>query len=178
MTEAAAGAGRGDPPSAARPRPGDPLGRVVFTVLVLACFGAFFLTQRLKHTPTVIHSFELAPYFSPYPGGHVPQEAISIKFAETDEATITIIDTQGNTVATLVRDIPVPRYKEFSLRWNGRRGTAHGYTMQTSPSGRTRELLPRLHGPLAAPGEYRVHVSLRHHSYDADLPRSFTLVGR
>ncbi len=178
MTEAAAGAGREDSPGAAVPSTGDPLGRVVFAVLVMACFGAFFLTQRLKHTPTVIHSFELAPYFSPYPGGHVRQEAISIKLADADEVTVTVIDTRGDTVATLVRDFPVARYKEFSLRWSGRRGVAHGYTVQTSPSGKTREIVPRLHGPLAPPGEYRVHVSLRHHSYNADLPRSFTLVGR
>jgi hypothetical protein len=176
LTAAAAGAGRGEEASAARPGPGDPLGRIVFAVLVVACFGAFFLTQRLKHTPTVIHSFELAPYFSPYPGGHVPQEAISIKLADADEVTITIIDSQGDTVASLVRDFPVARYKEFSLRWSGRRGVARGYAVQLSPSGKTRELVPRLEGPLAAPGEYRVHVSLRHHSYNADLPRSFTLV--
>ncbi len=155
---------------------GDPLGRVVFAVLVVACFGAFFLTQRLKHTPTVIHSFELAPYFSPYPGGHTPLEAISIKLADADDVTVTVIDTQGNTVATLVRDFPVARYKQFSLRWNGRRGAAHGYTVLTSSSGRTREIVPRITGRLAAPGEYRVHVNLRRHSYDANLPRSFTLV--
>jgi len=158
------------------PGTGDPLGRVVFAVLVLACFGAFFLTQRLKHTPTIIHSFELAPRFSPYPGGHIPQEAISFKLSRADEVTVTIIDSQGDEIATLASDLPVARYKQLSLRWNGRRGHVHGYTLQTSTSGRTRELVPRITGPLAPPGEYRVRVGLRHQGHTLNLPRSFELV--
>ncbi len=176
MTEAAAGAERADSPSATRPGSGDPLGRVVFAVLVVACFGAFFLTQRLKHTPTIIQTPKVAPYFSPYPGGHNPLEAIAFKPAEADEATVTIIDTAGDTVATLVRNLPVERYKSVSLRWNGRRGTAHGYTLQTSPSGKTHSIVPRINGRLAPPGEYRIRVSLRHHGHAVTLPLSFTLV--
>ena len=175
MTEAAAGAGREDSPGAAVPGTGDPLGRVVFAVLVVACFGAFFLTQRLKHTPTVVQSPTLYPYFSPYPGGHVPQEGISFKLASADQVTVTIIDSQGDEVATLVRNLPVRRYKTLSLRWTGHRGVAHGYAVKLSKSGRTRELVPRLYGPLAAPGEYRVRIGLRHH-HAVNLPRSFVLV--
>jgi hypothetical protein len=176
LTEAAAGAGREDSSKASHGSPGDPLGRIVFAVLVVACFGAFFLTQRLKHTPTVVQSPKLAPYFSPYPGGHVPLEAISFKLASADRVTVTIIDSQGNSVATLLREFPVPRYKTLSLRWNGRRGVAHGYTVLLSESGRTKQLIPHLHGPLAKPGEYRVRVSFLHH-HGLNLPRSFKLVG-
>ena len=42
-------------------RTADPLARVVFALLVLACFAAFFLTQRLKHTPTAVQRFKLTP---------------------------------------------------------------------------------------------------------------------
>ena len=173
MTEAGAAAGRGDPPSAAGA--GDPLGGVVFALLVVACFGAFFLTQRLKHTPTVIASYGLAPYFSPYAGGHVPEEAMSFKLSSADEVTVTVIDAQGDEVATLTRNLPVPRYKTLSLRWTGHRGVAHGYKIQLSPSGRTRELVPQLHGRLAPAGEYRVRIGFRHHPA-LNLPRSFELV--
>jgi hypothetical protein len=176
LTEAAAGAGREESPGAAVPSTGDPLGRVVFAVLVLACVGAFFVTQRLKHTPTIIHSFELATYFSPYPGGHVPQEAISFKLSSADEVTVTIINSQGDEIATLVRNLPVARYKTLSLRWTGHRGTARGYSVQLSSSGRTHELVPRIRGRLAAPGEYRVRVGLSHHGLTLNLPRSFKLV--
>ena len=30
----------------------------MFALLVLACFAAFFLTQRLKHTPTAVQRFQ------------------------------------------------------------------------------------------------------------------------
>jgi hypothetical protein len=152
----------------------DPLARAVFALLVLACFAAFFLTQRLKHSPTVIPHFELTPRFSP--SGHIKQEGISFKLTRADAVTVTIIDTNANVVATLVRDRRVPRYKEFSLRWNGRRGTARRYQTLSTETGRS-ILLPATVGSLAPPGEYRVQVSLREQGRVVVLPRSFTLVG-
>ena len=59
----------------------DSLARAVFALLVLACFVAFFLTQRLKHTPTAVQRFELTPFFSPTPAGHIKQERISFRIA-------------------------------------------------------------------------------------------------
>ena len=41
-----------------------------------------------------------------------------------------------------LRDYPLPRYKDFSLRWNGRRGTAHSYALIAGPSSRTAEPSP------------------------------------
>ena len=52
--------------------------------------------------------------------------------------TVTIIDSEGNVVATLVRERRLPRYKQFSLRWNGRRGPARRYQLTHTPSGRAR----------------------------------------
>ena len=146
----------------------------MFALLVIACFAAFFVTQRLKHTPTVIPHFELTPRFSP--GGHVKQEAISFKLTRADAVTVTIIDVNANTVATLVRHHRIPRYKEFSLRWNGRRGTAHRFTTVATETGRT-ILLPLPTGSLAPPGEYRVQIGLREQDRVVILPRGFTLVG-
>jgi hypothetical protein len=154
----------------------DPLARVVFVLLVIACFAAFFVTQRLKHTPTVIQRLELTPRFSPSRKGHVKQEGISFKLASADAVSVMIVDSSGNVVATLVRERPVPRYKQFSLRWNGRRGTAHRYRTLTTEAGRT-ILLPVTVGRLAPPGEYRVRVILRAQGRTLNLPRTFTLVG-
>jgi hypothetical protein len=154
----------------------DPLARVVFVLLVIACFAAFFVTQRLKHTPTVIQRFELTPRFSPSRKGHIKQEGISFKLARADAVSVMIVDSGGNVVATLVRERPVPRYKQFSLRWNGRRGTAHRYRTLTTEAGRT-ILLPVTVGRLAPPGEYRVRVILRTQGRTLNLPRTFTLVG-
>jgi hypothetical protein len=144
--------------AADRPR-GDPLARVIFALLVAACLIAFFLTQRLKHTPTAVQRFKLTPFFSPTPAGHLKQEKISFRIANSDHVTVTILDSAGNDVATLARDTPVTRYKQFKLRWNGRRGV-------------------NTHGAPAPAGEYRVRVSLLGQHRSVLSPRSFTLVRR
>ena len=175
MTEAAAAAEAGH--TGARPSApgGEPMARVVFAVLVVACFAAFLITQRLKHTPTAVHSYMLAYSFSPYPGGRTKLEGIAFELANTEDVTVTIVDGDGDTVATLVRNHPLLRYKQLSLRWNGHRGTARGYSYQVTPGGR-RILLPETDGPIAPPGEYRVGVSLHGRGQQVLLPRSFALV--
>ena len=94
----------------------DRLAQIVFALLVLACFAAFFVTQRLKHTPTSVQRFKLTPIFSPTPAGHVKEERISFKLANAEKVTVTIVDAAGDTVATLVHDRPVARYKQFKLK--------------------------------------------------------------
>lgn len=153
------------------------LARTVFALLVLACLVAFFLTQRLKHTPTAVQTFQLTPFFSPTPAGHVKEAHISFKLSRADETTVTIVSSSGATVATLLRGYPVARYKQFSLRWSGRRGTAHGYSRVAGPHG-TSALAPKLTGPIAAAGEYRVRVSLREQHRSVLSPRGFKLVLR
>jgi hypothetical protein len=147
----------------------------VFALLVVACFAAFFVTQRLKHTPTLVQRFELTPFFSPTPHGHVRLEAISFKLSHSDRVTVTIVDSAGNDVATLVRDHALARYKQFSLRWNGRRGSASRYAFVTTESGRS-VLLPLTRGAPAPGGEYRVRVSLHDEQRTVLSPRTFTLV--
>jgi hypothetical protein len=155
----------------------DSLARAVFAGLVLACFAAFFLTQRLKHTPTAVQRFELTPFFSPTPAGHIKQERISFKIARSDEVTVTVIDSSGADVAELLRDHHVTRYKQLSLRWNGRRGSSHGYIVIRAHSAHP-VLVANNSGPLAAAGEYRVRVSLREQRRSLFSPRSFKLVRR
>jgi hypothetical protein len=154
----------------------DPLARAVFAALVLACLAAFFVTQRLKHTPTPVQKFKRTPRFSPYQSGRDKQEQISFKLSHADTVTVTVIDTNGDVVATLLSNRPVPRYKQFSLRWNGRRGRPAGYGSMTTPGGRT-IVVPRNRGRIAPPGEYRVSVFLSHEHKTVLSPLSFTLVG-
>ena len=153
----------------------DPLARVVFAALVIACFAAFVITQRLKHTHTAVQSFELTPIFSPNPTGHIKAERISFKLAKADEVTVTILDSNEDEIATLVRDRPVTRYKQFSLRWNGREGEAHTYTVLGGADGTT-IVVPVNTGSPAPAGEYRVKVSLREHHRSVLSPGSFRLV--
>jgi hypothetical protein len=155
----------------------DRLAQVVFALLVLACFAAFILTQRLKHTPTAVQHFQLTPFFSPTPTGHIKQERISFKLAAADEVTVTIADSAERTVATLVSGRLVARYKQFSLRWNGRTGTARAYTVAGGTDGTT-IVTPVNTGPPAPAGEYRVRVALRAQNRTVISPTGFTLVRR
>jgi hypothetical protein len=168
---AAGGEGASRPPEAGV----EPLARVVFAALVVACFVAFFVTQRLKHAPTAVQQFDLTPFFSPTPAGHIKLEQISFKLEHAERATVTVIDSRGNTVATLLRDYPVRRYKQLSLRWDGRRGTAMGYTTGTVEDGRS-YLVPSNTGAPAPAGEYRVRLALSGQPSAVLSPHSFTLV--
>ncbi len=163
----------------------DQLARAVFALLVFACFAAFFITQRLKHSPTAVQSFEMTPRFSPARAGPasagLPSEAaISFKLARADEVTVSVVDSSLNTRATLVRNWPVVRYKQFSLRWNGRMGMARRYSLGREPSrvvpgGRT-IVKPANVGRIAPAGEYRIRVSLRGQHRSVLSPRILTLV--
>jgi hypothetical protein len=167
----AAGAAAGGPPSAAQRQDAERLARVVFAVLVVASFAAFGITQRLKHTPTAVQSFERTPAFYPTGvaaagcHGRVPRllidaskrlEYLSFKTAQADAVTVAIVNAAGGEEATIVRDLPVERYKQVSLCWNGQRG-------------------PRQRGGLAPPGEYRVRVSLRRQDLTRYSPEGFVL---
>jgi hypothetical protein len=170
LTSAAGAAGQRSAGEAA-----ERLARTVFALLVLACLVAFFLTQHLKHTPTAVQRFQLTPFFSPTPAGHIKEAHISFKLSRADETTVTILSSSGATVATLLRDYPVARYKQLSLRWSGRRGTAHGYARVPGSDGTT-ALVPKLSGALAPAGEYRIRVSLREQHRSVLSPRGFKLV--
>ncbi len=150
------------------------LARVVFAVLVVACFVAFVLTQRLKHTPTPVQEFKMDESFTPSRApaaacrGRVPArlvnsservEYLAFKIAQADEVTVAIVDGANHDVATIVRDLPVERYKPLSLCWNGQLG-------------------PTQSGGLAPQGEYHLSVSLRNQSLTRDSTHGFKLERR
>ena len=154
----------------------DRVARAVFALLVAACFAAFFVTQRLKHTPTAVQMFKMTPFFSPSSSRLINQERISFRLARSDEVTVTVVNSAGSEVATLTREVPVTGYKQFSLRWNGRTGTAHRFVHLVSENGH-RTIVPINEGRRAPPGEYRVRVYLRHSAREVLSPWSFTLLG-
>jgi hypothetical protein len=93
--------------------------RAVFAVVVVAAFAAFVITQRLKHTPTVVQQIRETPYIAPGILGH-RTERISFKLKQADLVTVTIEDSQGRTVATVASDLPVSRYHTCAVAWNGK----------------------------------------------------------
>jgi hypothetical protein len=164
----AGGRARGEPTGAQR------LARVVFAVLVFACFVAFVLTQRLKHTPTVVQDFQADEAFHPTGApaascrGKVPRaqvnaseriEYLSFKPTHAEAVTVEIIDSSERYVATIARDLPSERYKQLSLCWNGQRG-------------------PTQSGGLAPAGEYRMRVKLHGLGRTVNATDSFKLEQR
>jgi hypothetical protein len=155
---------------------GERLARVIFALLVIGCFAALLITQRLKHTPTLVQEAKLTRVIAPASNGESREEHIAFKLAKADRVTVVVESSSGEMVATLVRNLPVGRYKTLSLRWNGHGGTAHSYSVLRKADGYT-TLVPHNHGALAAPGEYSVRVELRKEDRSVPFPHTFKLVG-
>jgi flagellar hook assembly protein FlgD len=132
----------------------DPLARVVFAALVLASFAAFGLTQRLKHTPTAVQDVRMSASFRPGSKSSNGVERISFKLQHADRVTVTVIDSQGDTVRTLARHLAMPAYKRASFYWNGHEA----------------------HGHHAAPGTYRVRIALQRQKRQILSPAAFELL--
>lgn len=130
-----------------------PLARLVFALLVVASFGAFFLTQRLKHTPTAVQRVMMTPFFSPATSGVHQVERVSFRIKSSDYVTVTVLDSTGDEIATLAQNRYLRRYTQLSLTWSGR-----------TESGRR-----------APDGEYRVRVRLRNQGRSVVSPRVFRL---
>lgn len=182
MSEAAAGkpaAPSGAAAGGARGRGADNrLAAAVFAGLVVACFAAMIVTQRLKHTPTPVEEFKRTLTFTPGESGSTHpsgEERISFKLTNADHVTVTVEDSSGDTVATLLSAVPVGRYKILSVRWNGRRGVARSHSLIRRADGYT-TLVPHNRGPLAPPGEYKVRVQLLAQKRSIPSPQSFQLV--
>ncbi len=168
MSELAAPAGGRAPASPRRAAAPDPLASVAFALLVVACFGAFFVTQRLKHTPTAVQEIRLTDSFAPTaaPGG--PTETMSFHDANTDEVTVAVIDGAGNVVATVITDHPQLRYRRLRVFWNGHGGSCPSPTALSCASTES--------GPLVAPGSYRLRITLVHERRTIDSPNAFRLL--
>lgn len=130
------------------------LGRAVFGLLVVATFGAFFLAQRLKHSPTLVQGFTVTPAFSPTRGSPDPLEQISFRIKVSDFVTVSVLDSAGNRVAVLAHGRPLKAYHQVSVYWNGHTDA----------------------GGLAPPGSYQVRVSLRRQAKSLVEPVTFRLV--
>jgi hypothetical protein len=93
------------------------LTRAVFALLVLATFAAFFVTQRLKHSPTLVQAATAVPYIYPAKGHR--KALISFKIKRADRVTVTIVGPNGDDVDTLASDFSMAAYQQQSFRWRG-----------------------------------------------------------
>ena len=147
--------------------PVTPLARAVFFGLVVACFLAFFVTQRLKHTLTAVYEVKLGATFTPGVAGYAGDEHISFRMGKTDAVTVTVVDGSDRRIATLVAGHVGQRYRHVYLTWNGRVGPCAAPAAESCAQTET--------GPLAAPGVYRLRFFLREQDRTIYSPRTFRL---
>lgn len=129
------------------------LARAVFALLVLATAAAFFVTQRLKHSPTVVQQVGVIPFLSPRSTNHHLSAKISFKIKRADDVTVTILNEAGDDIATLARDRHLAAYTQWAVRWRG----------QTDA------------GAVAPDGVYRIRVRLRKQGRTALLAKTIRL---
>src|SRR3954463_10606720 len=127
--------------------------RVTFLVLVGATFAAFFVAQRLKSTPPVIDVGRVTRYFSPNGDGQRDLNQISITLRIADEATVDVVDQDGDPVKRLADGVAMRAYRPLRLTWDG-----------TTDDG-TR----------APDGRYRLRVALRDEGRSAVVQKTITL---
>lgn len=129
-----------------------PLARVVFALVVLATFAAFGVTQWLKHTPTPVQQLEISPAaLTVGAAGETGVEQIAFHLQRSDYVTVGVIDSQGDTVRTVVRRLWLRAYKRAVLYWKG---------MQAGHR-------------LAPPGTYRVSFYLERQKKEVLSPVTF-----
>jgi hypothetical protein len=95
------------------------LQRVLSTVfllgLLLATAAAFAITEHLKLIKSPIYLPDVTKVFSP---GTTKAE-VSFKLRHPDSVTVTIVDSSGNTVATLSHEASEPKNALLTFRWDG-----------------------------------------------------------
>jgi hypothetical protein len=113
--------------------------RVVFVLLVVATFSAFFAAQRLKSAPPVATIKKITRHFSPNGDGRRDVARIRIRVRKDDDVTISVVDAAGTEVRRLASAVPATSERAVRVRWDGRTAS----------------------GAVAPESDYRIRVSLR-----------------
>ena len=117
------------PPTTPRPRRA---AVIVFGVLVVATFAAFFVAQRLKNAPSVVQALKIAtgvhqkgdpPAFSPNGDGRRERARITFRLKKADDVTVHILNADGDQVRKLIRPAPQGLHASSSRRSCGTAAT-------------------------------------------------------
>jgi hypothetical protein len=127
--------------------------RVTFLVLVGASFSAFFVAQRLKSTPPFIEVRALTQFFSPNGDGQRDVNRISIRLRVSDDATVDVVNLDGDRIKRLADSTPMVAHRPLRLVWDGRGDD----------------------GRVVADGQYRLRVALRKENRSATVQKTTTV---
>ena len=91
----------------------------VFAALVIATFGAFFVAQRLKSTPSVVGEFRHSPFFSPNHDGRFDRATVRFEIRKRGRVSLAVGVDDGDEVRELIDDDQFLPYREIRARWDG-----------------------------------------------------------
>ena len=138
--------------------------RVTFVVLVCATFAAFFVAQRLKGSGPVITA-KLTQYFSPNGDGRRDTSRMSVSLKRADQATIDVVNLDGDPVRRLADNVPMSAYRPYRTSWDGK----------TDGGARVPDGLYRLRVSLREDGRSAIVQKTMH--VDTKAPRSQVCIG-
>jgi hypothetical protein len=120
--------------------------------LLIATAAAFAITERLKLTKSAVTGTKISKVFSPSCGCARGNANIKVVLRRADLITVSVIDSRGDDVRTLLADQSLGR-GEVRFRWNGRTDA----------------------GELAPDGAYRIKIHLAQQHQTIVLPRPVRL---
>ncbi len=124
--------------------------RIVFALLVVATFGAFFVAQQLKSSPPRVQDLFATPFFSPNRDGRFDRARMSLRLKRTDDVTAIVVDRGGDEIRTLTDNEPLRAGERLRLVWDG--------------NDDARRAVPD--------GTYRIRLSLRRQGRSILIPRN------
>ena len=133
------------------------ISRIVFGLLLLATFAAFFAAQRLKRSDPLVYSVNVKRYVSPNADGLRDRARLRFRTKKQDVVSVEVIDRGGNTVRTLA-DRKNMRAGAQRFQWNGR----------YAPRGDKR-------GAAVPDGAYRIRITM-HGSGRSFVPDKYFVV--
>lgn len=95
------------------------LSRVVFGLLVIATFTAFFAAQRLKRTDPLVYAVQLKKYVSPNSDGLRDRARLRFRTKKADVVTVDVVNRAQRVVRTIAHRRPLSAGPHRFL-WNGR----------------------------------------------------------
>ena len=93
---------------------------VVFALLVVATFAAFFVVQRIKREPPDVRKARITPLFSPNGDGRDEKATASFVLEQPETITVRVLDEEGNVVDTLMANRHAAAHKRLKVTWDGR----------------------------------------------------------
>lgn len=124
------------------------ISRVVFGLLVLATFFAFFAAQRLKQTDPLVYSVSVKRYISPNADGLDDKGRVRFRTKKADVVTVEVVDRTGRAVRALA-DSERLSAGPHTFYWNGR------YRGYVDSDGK------KYRGAAVPDGAYRVRITMR-----------------